>query len=82
MKFNNFTITICFLFSPYLTERQDTSFSQVYSLLNNAVKIHTQVVGVIRNGVTRLRQHVSVKEETSHASQGVGWGAILAGAHY
>jgi hypothetical protein len=28
MKFNNFTITICFLFFPYLTERQDTSFSQ------------------------------------------------------
>lgn len=41
MKFNNFTITICFFLSPYLTDRQDTSFSQVYSLLNNAVKIHT-----------------------------------------
>jgi hypothetical protein len=28
MKFNNFTITICFFLSPYLTDRQDTSFSQ------------------------------------------------------
>jgi hypothetical protein len=41
MKFNNFTITICFFLSPYLTDRQDTPFSQVNSLLNNAVKIHT-----------------------------------------
>jgi outer membrane biosynthesis protein TonB len=41
MKFNNFAITICFFLSPYLTERQDTSFSQVNSLLNNVVKIHT-----------------------------------------
>jgi hypothetical protein len=51
MKFNDFTITICFFLSPYLTERQDTSFSQVYSLLNNAVKIHTHKQSTVHTTV-------------------------------
>jgi hypothetical protein len=40
MKFNNFTITICFFLSPYLTENK-THPSLKPLLLNNAVKIHT-----------------------------------------